>query len=148
MVIQVMQHFGLDPRTMMAIGMFFWFLFQRMSVATTDELELLLAETVRKCLFNADITEEQAALKMRIDVSQFRRQLRCDPKAHLSLNRMLRLPYKSWLLFGPVLMWIVAKKRFDEIARDLRVAEADIPTTRAAMAVMPARGELGARFRA
>lgn len=56
---------------------------------------------------------------MAIDESQLRHGLRGEKGYHLSLNRLVRLPFGFWLHFSPTLTYLVAKKHTTEIAEDI-----------------------------
>lgn len=138
MVIQVVQHFGVDPNMVFMLAVAIWLVLSQLSVVDTDEIELLLAEAVRDSLRMARITEDDAAGKMRMDVSLLRRQLRGEPNNHISLTRLIRLSYEFWLWFGPVLMFLVSKRRFDQIGDELS-QEMETIRARALMGVLPKR---------
>lgn len=101
------------------VGVACWVLVLRLSTVDTSELEMLLAQSVVNALHAAQLTQKEAAAAMRIDIKQLGRQLRGEPMQHLSLTKLIRLPFVFWLHFGPTLMWLVAKKRYDEIAAEV-----------------------------
>ncbi len=82
-------------------------------------LEQVLGDAVLASLDAARITVKEAASLMKIDESQLRKGLRGEPSHHLSLNRLVRLPFGFWLHFSPTLTYLVAKKNVTEIAEDL-----------------------------
>lgn len=88
--------------------------------AELDELMKLAAEAVREALFKAHLTDEQAADLMRIQVGQLRRQLRAEPGNHLSIARLFLLPMSFWLCFGPITLFLVAKRSYRQIADDVQ----------------------------
>lgn len=100
-------------------GLVLWVLVMRLSTIDTAEIELLLAQSVVNALHAAQLTQKDAAAYMRIDIKQLGRQLRGEPMQHLSLTKLVRLPFVFWLSFGPALMYLVAKKRYDEIAEEV-----------------------------
>lgn len=96
-----------------------WMFGLRMSAQSSDDLEVTLGAAVSLSFAHARLTTKEAAALMRIDESQLRHCLRGDKGYHLSLNRLLRLPFGFWLHFGPALIYLVAKKNMTEIAEDL-----------------------------
>lgn len=84
-----------------------------------SELEETLGQAVLASLERARVTVKEAAALMAIDESQLRHGLRNEPGYHLSLNRLIRLPFAFWLTFSPTLIYMVAKKHHAEIAADL-----------------------------
>ena len=103
-----------------------WALVFRLSVVSTDDLEQLLVDGVRDTLLGVGLTIKEAAYDMRIDENQLRRQLNREPNQYLALVRLFRLPFRFWMAFGPLLMYLVAKKRWQEIDADVRVIASDI----------------------
>lgn len=93
-----------------------WMLAFKLTAAATDELEKMLGLAVIDSLERARVTVKEAAALMKLDESQFRKQLRGEPSNHISLTRLIRLPWAFWLWFGPSLMYLVAKKNTIEIA--------------------------------
>jgi hypothetical protein len=89
----------------------------RASTVDTDELEHLLAQAVIDALNAAHLSIKEAAFYMRIDESQLRKQLRVEPSQHLSLFKVIHLPFSFWLHFGPALIAIVYRKRMEEFAQ-------------------------------
>ena len=88
----------------------------RCAAMTTDDLEKDLGQAVLDSLDRAQITVKEAAAIMRLDESNFRKQLRGEPSNHISLTRLLRLPYRFWLWLSPSLIYLVAKRNAEEIA--------------------------------
>lgn len=84
-----------------------------------SQLEQTLGDAVLSALQSARITVKEAAVLMAIDESQLRHGLRGEKGYHLSLNRLVRLPFTFWLTFSPTLIYLVAKKHHAEIAEDL-----------------------------
>jgi len=99
----------------LGLGMFL----KVLTAAQLDEAEQLLAFGIRDALGAAHIEIKQAAACMRMDESQLRRQLRGEPSQHVSLTRLIRLPFSFWLFFGPALIQIVYRKRMQEMAEVL-----------------------------
>jgi hypothetical protein len=96
---------------------FFYALMLRASTVDTDELEHLLLDTILQCMTNAHLTMKESAHYQRIDESQLRKQLRGEPSQHISLTRLLRMPFSFWLHFAPALIQIVYRKRMEEFAQ-------------------------------
>lgn len=103
-----------------------WLLAHRLMATTTDDLEQLLAQAVLDCLHAAHLTRKEAAAVMGIDEAQFNRQLRAEPMNHLSLSRLVRLASAPagvvfWAHLGPRLAYLVAQRRYEEIADVFRI---------------------------
>lgn len=104
-----------------------WVLAYRLTAASTDDLEQLLAQAVLDCLHAARLTRKEAAGLMGIDEAQLNRQLRGEPMAHLSLSRLVRLATSSpaglvfWAHLGPRLAYLVAARRYEEISDVFRI---------------------------
>jgi hypothetical protein len=81
-----------------------------------DPLQQVINEAIRECLVLEKITDQQAASICGMSENNFRRALSGEPLRSLSLARLFRLPWGFWLRFGPMLMWMVAKKHAQEIA--------------------------------
>lgn len=96
-----------------------WVLLVQLTAASTDELEKILAAAVLESLERARITTKEAAALMKLDESNLRKQLRGEPANHISLTRLIRLPWSFWLWFSPSLAYLVAKKNTMEIAETL-----------------------------
>jgi hypothetical protein len=111
------RHFGIE-HVLTLVG---FLLLMRLSSLDTTSLEQTLAQAVVDALAAAHITTKEAAAAMRLDVSQLSRQLSATPGYHISLTRLVRLPFEFWLFLGPQLMYLVARKRFNEIAEDLNL---------------------------
>lgn len=92
------------------------FFLLKLSAVSTDDLERDLGQAVLDSLDRAQITVKEAAAIMRLDEANFRKQLRGEPSNHISLTRLLRLPYRFWLWLSPSLIYIVAKRNAEEIA--------------------------------
>jgi len=95
------------------------FFLLKLTTAATDDLEKILGMALLESLERARITVKEAAVLMRLDESHFRKQLRGEPSNHISLTRLIRLPWAFWLWFSPALMYLVAKKNTIEIAESL-----------------------------
>lgn len=109
----------------MTTAQFFYFVFGflalKLAAANLDDLEQILGRAVLESLEHAHITVKEAAALMRLDESQFRKQLRGEPSNHLSLTRLVRLPYTFWLWFSPSLIYLVAKKNHAEIVESFSI---------------------------
>lgn len=136
MIIHAVQQFGVEPRTVFTLLIGAMFTLSYLSAMDTQELELFLAESVRRTLHFANISEKEAAEAMRLDESLLRKCLRGERE--LSLTKMIRLPYRFWPIFGPILMFVVAQKRFDEIASSFGM-EADRVRAQAVFDTIPTR---------
>ena len=91
-------------------------LFKVLTSANTDELEQFLAFAIRDALQAAHIPLKVAAPCMGITESQLAKQLRAEPSHHISLTRLIHLPFGFWLFFGPALIQIVYRKRMQEMS--------------------------------
>jgi len=98
-----------------------WIFCNRASAMDLAPLEKLLGDAVLLSLTNARITVKEAAAFMQFDESQLRKCLRGDPMHHMSLTRLIRLPYSFWLHFSPALIYLVAKRSATEIAEDMGI---------------------------
>lgn len=92
-----------------------WLLGLRVTAASTEDLDAALRIALIDSLGRARLTDKEAADLMRWDVHNFRHALRGDPRHHLSLTRLVRLPWTFWLIFLPDLTYVVAKQRVREI---------------------------------
>lgn len=97
----------------------FWIVGQKCAAIDLSHLETVLGDAVLSSLDAARITVKEAAALMKIDESQLRKGLRGEPSHHISLNRLVRLPFAFWMQFSPSLVYLVAKKNAQEIAEDL-----------------------------
>lgn len=141
-IVILLQHVWIDLRTALEILIAVSVALPYLAAANTRELELFLAESVRRTLAFTNITEKEAADAMKMDESYLRRCLRgeCD----LSLTKMVRLPYRFWPVFGPMLLFIVAQKRADEIAESFGL-EAERVCAQAVFETLPSRRERNER---
>jgi hypothetical protein len=97
-----------------------WAVGMRLMAAQPDDaLDELLGASVLLALQQARITTKEAAALMKIDESQLRHGMRGEKGYHLSLNRLMRLPFAFWLHFSPAIIYLVAKKNVSDIAEDL-----------------------------
>lgn len=85
----------------------------------SDDLEQIMCEAVIRSLEAARLTIKEAASLMKIDESQLRHGLRGEKGYHLSLNRLVRLPFAFWMHFSPELVYLTAKRNALNIAEDL-----------------------------
>jgi hypothetical protein len=92
----------------------FYALMLRASAMETDELEKLLVQGLWDAINAAHLSIKEAAYYMKLDESQLRKQLRCEPGQQLALVRVFRLPFSVWMFFAPCMMSLVYKKRLSE----------------------------------
>lgn len=97
--------------------LFIMFALVACTVASTDEIEKMLCQAVTDAMHAAHLSVKEVAAYMRLDEAQLRHQLRGSPSNHLSLTRLIRLPFSFWLFFGPALIAIVYRKRLEEFAQ-------------------------------
>lgn len=102
-----------------AFGIAVFVVVHALSITDTSELEKLLGQTVLQALEHARLTVKEACALMRVDEGHFRKGLRADEGSHISLTRLVRLPFTFWLAFTPSLIYLVAKTHVHEIAEDL-----------------------------
>lgn len=96
-------------------------LLYRATASGTDALEHALGEAVRESLHLARLTEKSAAALMGTDESNLRKALRGEAGHHISLTRLVRLPFTFWLFFSPTLTYLVARQNVRDVAEDLGV---------------------------
>jgi hypothetical protein len=110
----------------------FWCLGMRLSAASLDELETLLVEAFVDAMHRAHLSFKEMAYAMRrgeqdtFDEAQLRRQLAREKGQHLSLFRLLGAPLSWWVFFGPTLMAIVFRRRWQEMRDELDAMRADV----------------------
>lgn len=78
-------------------------------------LQRIVNDGIRECLTLARITHQEAATLTGMSETNFYRALSGEESRNLSLVHLFKLPYRFWLHFGPMLMWLVAKKHAQEI---------------------------------
>lgn len=98
-----------------------WLCGIRIAAASGEELDRLLGAATLLCFQLSRITVKEAAPIMGMDESHLRQALRGEAAHHLSLNRLVRLPFAFWLHFGPALIYLVAKENVQAIAEDLKL---------------------------
>lgn len=79
-------------------------------------LQAIVNDAIRECLVLAKITDKEAAALTGMSETHFRRALSGEEHRYVSLVHLCKLPYRFWLHFSPLLMWMVAKKHAQEIA--------------------------------
>lgn len=94
---------------------------QKCSTVDTSDLEKLLGEAVSLALEHARLVVKDACFLMRVDERHFRKGLRAEENAHISLTRLVRLPFTFWLAFTPSLLYLVAKKHAADLANDFGI---------------------------
>lgn len=103
-----------------------WLFFVELRAASGEQLDQWLGEGVRDACYTIRLTDEQAADRMGMDVSQLRKALRGEAKRHISLNRLLRLGLPFWCCFGPLLFAVVVRHHLQQIADDMKRAAEDL----------------------
>lgn len=98
-----------------------WLFGVRIAAASGEALDKLLGAATLLCFELSRITVKEAAPIMGMDESHLRQALRGEAAHHLSLNRLVRLPFAFWLHFGPALIYLVAKQNVQAIAEDLKL---------------------------
>jgi hypothetical protein len=93
-----------------------WFFGVTAAAADHGDLERVLGEAVSTALAAARITVKEAAALMAMHESQLYKCLRADRGHHISLTRLVRLPFSFWMAFSPALLWLVAERNVREIA--------------------------------
>src|SRR5258708_4413438 len=82
----------------------FWMSFQREHSSlppARSEKPLHLGQKVRKALALAEMSEKEAAITMKVDPSEFSKQLADRPGHYISLSRLCELPPSFWAYFLP-----------------------------------------------
>lgn len=101
------------------VGLVLWVFLMKAMATDLRQLEILLGATVRDCLRRANITEEQAAAIMEIDLSQFRKCLRGEGRLQLGIARLLRLGMVFMSYLAPMLLYHAARLHAEQMAEDL-----------------------------
>lgn len=97
-----------------------WLLMLRMTSASTEELERLLGLAVLDALGLARLTVKEACVLMAVDYFHFMAAVKCERGRHISLTRLVRLPFSFWMFFLPQLTYMIAKQHVTDIAEQLR----------------------------
>lgn len=95
--------------------------FLKASVVDLQPLQALLNAAIRECLVLSQITDKEAASLCGMSYQNFNRALSGEAYRSLSLAHLFQLPWRFWLRFGPMLMWMVAKKHAEEIAETFSI---------------------------
>lgn len=82
---------------------------------TDEEIARMVGQAVIDALNAAHITVDHACDVMKLARSQFSAQVNGRPGAHLSVVRLLKLPWEFWLQFGPRLLYLAAQRSARQI---------------------------------
>lgn len=82
------------------------------------EMEKLLGIVVRECLRRIPMTEEEAADRMRMDISHFRKALRGGDGLQLGLAKLMRLGLVFMTYLTPLLLYHVARLHAEQVKED------------------------------
>lgn len=106
--------------TPLAVGL--WLFVQKLMVFDLSELNAIMGDTVRDCLRQTRMTEEQAAALMGLDVSAFRKMLRGEGNRQIGIARLLALGVPFMACFTPLLLFHAAKLHSSQMLDDAREA--------------------------
>lgn len=100
------------------VSLLVFFFVLRLAVIEASDLEVIIGTAVRKCLQRSDITEEQAATLMKMDLSALRKCLRGEGQLQLGVARLMRLGLTFWTYFTPTLLYHAARLHADQVRDD------------------------------
>lgn len=107
------------PSWAVPVGLAIWFVLQKAMVFDLSDLNIIMGDTVRDCLRQIRMTEEQAAALMRInDVAAFRKMLRGEDHRQIGIARLLALGPQFMACFTPMLMFHCVKLHSAQILED------------------------------
>lgn len=95
-----------------------WVLVMKATAFDASEMELVLGVSVRECLRRVGITEEQAALIMKMPLSQFRKALRGEDNYQIGAARLMRLGLVFMAALAPLLLYHSARFHAEQILED------------------------------
>lgn len=101
-----------------AVSLVFFLLVLRASAVDASGLDAIIGTAVRKCLQRSDITEENAADLMKMDLSAFRKCLRGEGRQQLGIARLMRLGLTFWTYFTPTLLYHAARLHCEQVRDD------------------------------
>jgi hypothetical protein len=97
------------------------FVLMQCAAQDLEPLQQVVNAAIVECLTLAHIPIKEAASLCGMSEANFRRSLSGEEYRNISLVHLFKLPYRFWLHFGPMLMWMVAKKHAQEIAETFSV---------------------------
>jgi hypothetical protein len=100
------------------VSLLIFFGILRLAVIDVTDLEVLIGASVRECLRRADITEEQAADLMQMDLSALRRCLRGEGRLQLGIARLMRLGLTFMSYLTPMLLYHAARLHCERVRED------------------------------
>lgn len=113
----VAHHSGSSPLGgVISLLVFFGLL--RLAVIDVSDLEIMIGASVRECLRRADITEEQAADLMQMDLSALRKCLRGEGRLQLGIARLMRLGLTFMSYLTPILLYHAARLHCERVRED------------------------------
>lgn len=115
---------GVAPYWVQIVVLGIWMIGLKCMAADLEDLNKVLGDAVLTALTLAHLTVFEAASLMKINESQLRKSLRGETVPHIhhiSLNRLLHLPFSFWLHFSPTLIYLASKRNAMAIAEDLGI---------------------------
>lgn len=100
------------------ISLVIFLLILRVSVIDVADLEVIIGAAVRDSLRRANITEEQAADLMQMDLSALRKCLRGEGRLQLGVARLMRLGLTFWTFLTPTLLYHAARLHAEQVKDD------------------------------
>ncbi len=89
-----------------------------------SHLEAIIGDAIVNCLSHAQIPIKEAAMLMEMNETNFRKALTGEAGRTITLVRLIKLPYRFWLHFGPQIMWLVTRKHMIEIGETFAAMKA------------------------
>lgn len=89
------------------------------TVASTPDLEAMLRDAITDALHGAHLSIQETAYAQGICERLWRQQLAGESHRHISLTKLIKLPFSFWLFFGPSLMAVIYRKRLMEFAQSV-----------------------------
>lgn len=101
-----------------SISLLVFFFVLLLRVIDISKLVVVIGFSVRDCLKRADITEEQAADRMGMNLNAFRKCLRGEGRLQLGVARLLCLGLTFWTYFTPTLLYHVVRLHAEQVRED------------------------------
>lgn len=99
-----------------------WLVAVRCAAMQGNDLEVLFGHVVRECLRRAEIPEEVAADRMKMDLSSLRKCLRGEGNLQLGIARLARLGLTFMTYLTPLLLYHVARLHAEQVLDDAKDA--------------------------
>lgn len=110
------------PSWAVPVGLALWFVIQKATVFDLSDLNIIMGDTVRDCLRQIRMTEEEAASRMHLLVSDFRKMLRGEGNRQIGVARLLTLGVPFMACFTPMLMFHCVRLHSAQMLDDAREA--------------------------